>query len=222
MVRYRAGKFEAGNQLKIIVQGVDKMKTTRNPKWICSAAFAGMMLWAPIYGYAQQGAPPADPPGRFIQHFDDDGDGMVSSEEFPGPEEEFAELDSNGDGKISADEAPSRGRFLQRHDKNKDGKISKEEFMTGLQERFTRLDRNQDGYLDESELPKGHPGHKGHGKKGMMHLDKDKDGKISRAEFPGTDERFKELDKNNDGALDAAEMPRRPPRGDRLDCPEKG
>jgi Ca2+-binding EF-hand superfamily protein len=197
------------------------MEAKRNLRWVWSIAFAGMMFFAPVDGYTQGGGPPSDPKAKFIQHFDEDDDGMVSGEEYPGPEEEFASLDADGDGKINADEAPSRGGFLRKHDKNKDGKISKEEFIAGLEERFTRLDKNQDGYLDESELPKGHPGRGRHGTMGMTHLDKDKDGKVSRAEFPGTDERFTKLDKNNDGAIDSSEMPQRPPRGERHGCLEK-
>lgn len=43
---------------------------------------------------------------RFIQHFDRNGDGLVSEDEFPGPADHFDELDINGDGYIDPSEAP--------------------------------------------------------------------------------------------------------------------
>ncbi len=38
--------------------------------------------------------------------FDEDGDGHLSIDEFPGPEEHFEHMDSNGDGYIDEDEVP--------------------------------------------------------------------------------------------------------------------
>ncbi len=47
-------------------------------------------------------------------------------------------------------------------------------------------------------------------------LDKDGDGKISKAEFDGPDEHFTQFDKNSDGYLSTDEIPSGPPpRGDR-------
>ena len=49
----------------------------------------------------------AEPTGDFFDDFDADGDGVVSSEEFDGPEDHFSNLDANADGYISADEGPT-------------------------------------------------------------------------------------------------------------------
>ena len=43
---------------------------------------------------------------NFIQKLDTDGDGVVSQQEFLGPDGPFAKLDANGDGVIDESEAP--------------------------------------------------------------------------------------------------------------------
>lgn len=75
-----------------------------------------------------------------------------------------AKLDANNDGAIDKAEAANHPRLAQR---------------------FAQLDTNADGRLSASERPK-HKG--GHGKRGgrhggMQRMDKDGDGRISRAEF---------------------------------------
>ena len=45
--------------------------------------------------------------GDFFQDFDSDGDGVVTQEEFTGPEGHFDNLDTDGDGSINADEGPT-------------------------------------------------------------------------------------------------------------------
>lgn len=44
---------------------------------------------------------------EFIEKLDSDGDGLVSKEEFNGPDEHFVRRDQNEDGYISEEEAPS-------------------------------------------------------------------------------------------------------------------
>ncbi len=46
-------------------------------------------------------------------------------------------------------------------------------------------------------------------------FDKDKDGKVSKDEFPGRDERFDRVDENKDGFIDASEIRKNPPPGGR-------
>ncbi len=52
-----------------------------------------------------KGTPPSA--AEFIERLDKDGDGLVSMEEFDGPEEHFTKSDKNEDGYLSEDEAPS-------------------------------------------------------------------------------------------------------------------
>ena len=127
-----------------------------------------VLLWAPGV-FAQQGQGGGPPKGDFIQHFDKDGDGKVSKQEFPGPDAHFSRLDQNGDGYVDESEKPTgppKGNLIQDFDKDGDGKLSKEEFP-GPDDHFDRFDKNSDGYLDESETPKGPPpGRRGGQKQG--------------------------------------------------------
>jgi len=130
-----------------------------------------------------------------------------------------------------------KGNFIQNFDQDKDGKVSKEEFR-GSDRAFNRFDRNQDGYIDETEVPKGPPtqgqkagpptqgqkagpppqgqkaGPPPQGARGggfIQDFDQDKDGKLSREEFRGSDQGFNRLDRNRDGFVDEMEVPKGPP-----------
>ena len=82
-----------------------------------------------------------------------------------------------------------RGRMTL--DTNNDGAIDKAEAAQHprLASRFAELDKNSDGKLSAAERPQPKGGHGRHGKRGggmhdgMQRLDKDGDGRISRAEF---------------------------------------
>ena len=65
------------------------------------AASTGM---AQPSGGPGKGKPPTA--AEFIAKLDQDGDGLVSLEEFDGPDEHFTESDTNKDGYISEEEAP--------------------------------------------------------------------------------------------------------------------
>lgn len=72
-------------------------------------------------------------------------------------------------------------------DANSDGVIDRNEASKSprLAEKFDQLDRNRDGRLSADERPqhKGARGHRGGPGGGIEKLDKDGDGRISRAEF---------------------------------------
>src|SRR5690606_26172241 len=69
--------------------------------------------------------------------------------------------------------------------------------------------KDKDGKLAGDELRFGHRGHRGHRGAGMMKLDADKDGRISKAEAaaePKFAERFARMDFNKDGYVDRADF----------------
>ncbi len=98
-------------------------------------------------------------------------------------------LDVNGDGVIDRAEAAASPR---------------------LAEHFDKIDKNKDGKLTADEFPNHKRWHRrGHGGHGMMKLDADKDGRISKAEAaanPKFAERFAKMDFNKDGYVDRADF----------------
>jgi len=59
-----------------------------------------------VAGDSSQGRPSLR--GGFIQYLDKDNDGLISKDEFPGPDEFFSNIDKDGDGYLSESEMPQR------------------------------------------------------------------------------------------------------------------
>jgi Ca2+-binding EF-hand superfamily protein len=150
---------------------------------------------------------------------DKNQDQVVEKEEVPeSARPAFEKLlkagDTNNDGKIDIEEIRILSLHLQAAndpkarfkamDKDGDGKVSKAEF-TGVPANFARFDTNKDGFLDQDEI-KAIPA-QGSGQPGarIMAMDKDGDGKVSRAEFTGIPANFDRFDTNKDGFLDKDE-----------------
>jgi Ca2+-binding EF-hand superfamily protein len=113
-------------------------------------------------------------------------------------------------------------------DRNKDGKLSKEELL-GAVDTLHKLDLNDDEMIDAQEVLTGgpripapappkapepvpfvllHPDepHDALVRQILGRYDKDKDGRLSRAEVAFDKDLFDKLDANHDGVLDAAEL----------------
>jgi EF-hand domain pair len=78
------------------------------------------------------------------------------------------------------------GRIFDSADSNGDGIITREEFVAAGERAFARLDRNSDGYIDHGDMS-GRLAARQNARDRLAdlvaQLDKDGDGRISRAEF---------------------------------------
>jgi len=127
----------------------------------------------------------------------------------------MAALDADKDGELSAKEIANAAKALKKLDKNNDGKVDRAE----LRPQFRRPDRP--GGPGEPGGPR-RPGGQGFVER-MMGFDKNKDGKISKEEFPERMQRmFDRLDANKDGVVDKAELEEAAKRFGRGDRPPRG
>jgi Ca2+-binding EF-hand superfamily protein len=160
-----------------------------------------------------------------VMIFDKNKDGTIQREEYPGDEGKFRKYDRNKDGAFSPAELlamatdeiedirkqmrnPDRYEFLTLFDADKDGNVGLDEY-DGPSDAFKKYDKNDDGLVAYDELypermrmkfdeePKYEP----ESLNMIETMDKDKDGKVSRAEFKGTDDAWKRLDRNGDGVV---------------------
>lgn len=188
---------------------------------VCAAAvlaFTGAAL-------AQPG-----PHGRHVMSHDANGDGAVTRAELDAARAaEFARLDADRDGALTREEMRAsrhgeRGREGRGRDANNDGSLTREEFLARPNAMFDSLDTNDDGLLSSAEMAerrgrhergeRGHGAHHRHG--GPGHLDGDRDGRISQAEFSaGGAVMFERLDADHDGRITQAEAEAAPRRRER-------
>jgi Ni/Co efflux regulator RcnB len=125
----------------------------------------------------------------------------------------------------AAEEAQHRGHA--KLDANNDGAIDRAEAASHprLAAKFDQLDTNKDGKLNAAERPqwkRGHRGGRGDGHGGMAHMDKDADGRVSRAEFDaGSADRAQRMAAMGKGA-DARKPMHQPPDFSALDVNRDG
>lgn len=124
-----------------------------------------------------------------------------------GPPHGMKWADANEDGVITRAEAANAATsHFDKIDANKDGKVTRDE-MIAAREAHRGAMRAHFG--DRGDGPRGHRGRHHGGPDGpggpggmLAHLDTDRDGKISRAEF---DTPFERMDTNRDGFVDGTE-----------------
>ncbi|HEX4148308.1 MAG TPA: EF-hand domain-containing protein [Pirellulales bacterium] len=165
---------------------------------------------------------------KSLEKLDRNSDGEITREELGGPRSSMAQAGRPGGQPGSGD---GRG-FFKQIDKNGDGKVSKDEAPERMKESFDKLDSNGDGFIEESEFarvmqgmgrrPGGPGGPPGQGKPGqggpgqrpdakqmLERMDSNKDGKLSKDEWPERmQENFDKFDANSDGSVDADELER--------------
>jgi hypothetical protein len=172
-------------------------------------------------GVALAQSDPPSPHGRHVMSHDSNGDGAVTRAEVDAARAaEFARLDADRDGALTRDEMRAghhRGRGQgpedgRGPDANNDGSVTREEFLARPNAMFDSLDANDDGVLSTAEMAerRGHRergGRHGHGRHGGPgHLDGDRDGRVTQAEFAaGAGMMFEHLDADNDGRITQAE-----------------
>lgn len=158
-----------------------------------------------------------------LRRADQDGDGCVTlaeltaelerrARERPAPEADPGDTPAQG--------APRRRvnpEMLRRFDRDRDGKVTPEEFP-GDEAAFAALDADGDGVLTERDAaagpaqpaaPPAPPPPAESAPPALPErwraLDRNQDGHVDRAEFPGSDEEWRRLDRDGDGRLTPAD-----------------
>jgi Ca2+-binding EF-hand superfamily protein len=105
---------------------------------------------------------------------------------------------------------PDPAKILDGADTNGDGVITREEFKVARERAFTRLDRNGDGYIDKDDLSSRLAGRRNAQERLtqlVAQLDKDGDGRVSKAEFvQGPTPLFDRADTDHNGELSCDEV----------------
>jgi Ca2+-binding EF-hand superfamily protein len=119
----------------------------------------------------------------------------------------FKHLDRDKDGKLSREELARAEAVLAPLDANEDDLLTPEELVPGLEYGYGRV-RGRPGQGEAPILSVVNPDDPPAKQAAplLTRYDKDKNGKLSRAEFGCDEAAFKALDANKDGQLDATEL----------------
>ncbi len=169
---------------------------------------AGVKKPAAVPAQPFPAAQPA-PSGQPFANLDADHDGTVSRAEWKGSAVSFAMLDTNGDGTLGGDEmkpssqaapaGPTLADTFAQLDIDHNGRLTGKEWTAGTSE-LDRMDHNHDGAVSRDEFL--NLDRERTRREGLFHLlDKNRDGRLSRAEWPRDAEDFDRRDRNHDGAL---------------------
>ena len=160
---------------------------------------------------------------------DGNRDGVITRKEWNGSDRSFRVHDWNGDGILSGEEVRPGGRRPDNRaespfdspdreypyddwtargftalDHDRDNRITRDEWHFDV-ETFRRADHDRDGALSRAEFLGENNQDDDRGDR-FDYLDTNNDGRISRAEWHGTAERYAALDDNRDGVLTRAEV----------------
>lgn len=133
--------------------------STKTKLYFCAMALFTVLLFGFSGTSWSHGGPPDA--ATLIEKMDQDGDGMISADEFKGPADHFTRMDTDGDGYLTESELKAgmpeprggKGGF-DKDDVDGDGKVSKEEF-SGPEDLFGRLDADGNGYITREEARPG-------------------------------------------------------------------
>jgi Ca2+-binding EF-hand superfamily protein len=166
-----------------------------------------------------------------FQGMDSNSDGKITRQEWNGSDQSFKVHDWNGNGVLSGDEVRPGARRAGRKspaddfketdreyqftdwtvrgftglDHNRDGKVTAEEWHFD-REGFRRADHNRDGTISRIEfLNENAPDQDDDREDRFVDLDTNRDNRVSRDEWHGTQSSFDLLDDNRDGMLTRVE-----------------
>jgi Ca2+-binding EF-hand superfamily protein len=150
-----------------------------------------------------------------FDRLDRNDNGYISRNEWTGAERVFERVDRNEDGRLSRTEVrrwdEQREERLEERfyesDRNRDRRLSEREWW-GNDLAFERLDVNGDDYLSWREVrDRDVYGNRAEDRQ-FRQLDRNDDGRLTKAEFRGSRREFDRLDRNDDGWITAVEWRR--------------
>ena len=187
------------------------------------AAILAVLLAAPVVAEARQPRQ-AEERMRF-RGMDRNNDGIITRAEWRGSDQSFGVHDWNGDGRLSGDEVrrgaarrrgdvdydeADRGQFddwtdagFRGLDHDRNDRISREEWHYD-RESFTRADRDGDGVLSRREFLNADSDDDRCDR--FDYLDANRNGRVERSEWHGSDDAFEWLDRDRDGRLSRTEV----------------
>lgn len=182
----------------------------RRPALVAALAVLAAVAAGPALRAAEPPPPPAivEKAKKTLALVDQDRDGRASLVEYAA-----AKLKEAAGGAAAYKIGPKTDNYWKTLDSNKDGIVTPDEFGKGpIQDEFRAIDANKDGFLDAAEvaaaLVKVDRAQKGDRSPSFVErYDLDKDGKVTRAEWPGSDAVFSRLDATGDGVIDAKDAP---------------
>ena len=116
-----------------------------------------------------------------------------------------SKVDLNKDGKLGLREMRLASAHLKSADTNGDGEITEDEIPRSVKFAVA-LGANVNQLLAETQTTASRSGYSASSQREwFVHMDRNRDGDISRREFLGDESQFKKLDENDDGLIDSKE-----------------
>lgn len=155
-------------------------------------------------------------PAERVKQMDKNGDGKVSAEEFPGPPPLFERIDADKDGFITKEEIAkmqaaggpngpaAKAKAAAARKQAGDDEKAKDKDKDKAKDEDKPADKKSGDGDSKPAVASDNAGEDGFGPR-LKAMDKDGDGKITRAEFSGPEQLFDRLDLDKDGSISSDE-----------------